>query len=448
MCKNRLLSVLICLAMLVAAGGARAQTDDYQTIWHTSGADSSSKLGYHLVAAGDQNMDGYDDILVANPGTGEVFLYYGGNPMDTIPDMIFTKDHRVNYGRLPYECRDLNGDTYPDFTIGADNNTWPEKVFVYFGGELLDNQVDLTIEPEQIGSNFGAEITMGDFNGDGCTDLVVGARGHSVSDGVGKLYVYYGGADFDSIPDFTITGSIDSSGMHDFGSSISCSGDVNNDGFDDILTDGRRAWLGISLGRMMFLGGSDPDTIPDWEFRTYQGDPYYPSSGTFILPDFTDDGYDEIVMGMLDAGWCSAWVFYGGEEVDTTWNLWLSCWGGSQNGCAYAGDINNDSWPDVLVGNKASGKIHVFFLSPFWASAGVKFNDFYISYPGIGSNRCMGFAEDVNGDEVDDFMYASWWENMRGEVFISSDPSLSSVEPFKIQNSKFIIFPAYPNPFN
>ena len=135
-----------------------AQPGDYQPIWHCTGAETDSEFGRYLVSAGDQNMDGYDDILVANWGTREVWLFYGAptGKMDTIPDMIFTEEYEFGYGNPPMECRDLNGDGYPDFCFSADcyGLTYESsKVYIYFGGPLLDNQADLVIEPDTLYSS-------------------------------------------------------------------------------------------------------------------------------------------------------------------------------------------------------------------------------------------------------------------------------------------------------
>ena len=342
-------NILFILSLLIPLS-AFAQPDDYQCIWHCSGAESNSEFGFILVAAGDQNMDGYDDILVANWGTGEVFLYFGGNPMDTIPDLIFTEPHYYEFGYLPLECRDLNGDTYPDFTIGADCDNSsilsPAITYVYFGGPLLDNQADLVLEPDtnHVGSGtyFGYRSSMGDINGDGQDDLVIGSPTYNPLDATGKVFIYYGGNDFDDIPDFTITGEEVPYGMIFIGYHVSCSGDVNNDEYNDILLKGWYAFV-AGDGRLLFNGGSEPDSLPDWSLMEYSGSSYELRKGSFIIPDFTGDGCDEIVLGgILYGGACSAFIFYGGEEIDTTWNYRLFSWGGDQGGCAYAGDINND----------------------------------------------------------------------------------------------------------
>ena len=445
-------NILFILSLLIPLS-AFAQTDDYQCIWHCSGATDTSGLGHKLVAAGDQNMDGYDDILVANWGTGEVFLYFGGNPMDTIPDMVFTEEHIYNFGYLPLECRDLNGDTYPDFTIGSDCERANSEVYVYFGGPMLDNQWDLMLEPDTnhigSGTNFGQYSSMGDFNGDGYDDLVIGAPFYLPIDFIeGKIFIYYGGPDFDATPDFTITGDHDLSGLHNLAFYISCYGDANNDGYNDILS---RGFYGseISDGRMLFLGGSPPDSLPDWELRWYGlSSSFMLRSGSFIIPDFTGDGCDEIVLGgILYGGACSAFIFYGGEEIDTTYNFRCFGWGGDEGGCAYAGDVNNDGWPDILLGNDA-GRVQVYYMYPELVGLSQKSSDYWIEYPGIGGPN-IGYAGDINGDGVDDFMFATYsYYDYQGDVFIYSDPDLSGVKEFKIQNPKFKILSTYPNPFN
>jgi len=450
------LAVLIWLFAVYFPHNSPAQTDDYQCIWHTSGATDTSGLGHKLVAAGDQNMDGYDDILVANWGTGEVFLYFGGNPMDTIPDMVFTEEHIYNFGYLPLECRDLNGDTYPDFTIGSDCERANSEVYVYFGGPLLDNQWDLMLEPDTnfVGSSshFGYSSSMGDFNGDGYDDLIIGAPAYNPSDATGKIFVFYGGPDFNDTPDFTITGEEAPYGMIFIGYHVSCSGNVNNDEYNDILLKGWYAFV-AGDGRLLFNGSSEPDSLPDWSLMEYSGSSYELRKGSFIIPDFTGDGCDEIVLGgILYGGACSAFIFYGGEEIDTTWNFRCFGWGGDQGGCAYAGDVNNDGWPDILLGNDA-GRVQVYYMYPELVGLSQKSSDYWIEYPGIGGPN-IGYAGDVNGDGVDDFMFATYsYYDYQGDVFIYSDPDLSGVKEFKIQNSKFypliqilsILPPQYPS---
>ncbi|NQS99361.1 MAG: FG-GAP repeat protein [candidate division Zixibacteria bacterium] len=429
-----------------------AQPDDYQPIWHCTGAESNSEFGRYLVSAGDQNMDGYDDILIANWGTREVYLYYGGSTgqMDTIPDMIFTEPYEFGYGSLPMECRDLNGDSYPDFCISADFGSQDNsKTYIYFGGPLLDNQADLVLEPDTLYTSsftsFGLTSSMGDFNGDGIFDLAVSARNHDLTDSPrGKMYVYYGGSDMDSIPDFSITANPNE--INSFSDYISCSGDLNNDGCDDIVA---RGWHGpypqFRDGRMAFFGGAEPDTIPDWEFRTNG----ILGNGSFITPDVNDDGNDEIVVRADEYNSCDAYLFYGSEEVDTLYDVHLAGDGNSSSGCAYAGDVNNDGWGDVMLNDWAGGKINVFFLHPGMGSE--KEYDLLLEFPVVvGGNGRMGYAGDVNGDGVDDFMFSSYYGEypLYDEVFIYSNPDLSGVKQFKTQNSKFKILSAYPNPFN
>ena len=142
------------LLFLIITGGFTFSFAEFGPIWHCAGSDTMEKFGATFTSIGDQNQDGFDDILIGNQFG--VHLYFGGNPMDTIPDMIFTETCEYCYGGLPLECRDLNGDSHPDIAISADF-TWlslinPET-YVYFGGPLLDNQADLILRPDSLDSS-------------------------------------------------------------------------------------------------------------------------------------------------------------------------------------------------------------------------------------------------------------------------------------------------------
>ncbi len=108
----------------------------------------------------------------------------------------------------------------------------------YCGGNVFAQQnlhLIATMTGEQAGDSFSVVASAGDVNGDGFDDVLVGAPGGNYA----KLY--FGGAPFDTLADLKFTGEQLQSL---FGNHIAGVGDVNKDGYDDILiSDVRRAWL-------------------------------------------------------------------------------------------------------------------------------------------------------------------------------------------------------------
>ncbi|MBK8981988.1 MAG: FG-GAP repeat protein [Ignavibacteria bacterium] len=79
------------------------------------------------------------------------------------------------------------------------------KTYVFFGGAGMNNVADVTMTGEATGDFFGASVSSaGDVNGDGYSDLIVGAYGYSSS--TGRAYVFFGSAVMDSAADLTMTG--------------------------------------------------------------------------------------------------------------------------------------------------------------------------------------------------------------------------------------------------
>jgi hypothetical protein len=92
--------------------------------------------------------------------------------------------------------------------------------------------VQAFFEAEMIsGAEFGCSVSgAGDVNNDGYDDVIVGARTYSSN--TGRAYIYYGGSSMDGAADIMMTG--EASGNY-FGNSVSGAGDVNNDGYDDVI---------------------------------------------------------------------------------------------------------------------------------------------------------------------------------------------------------------------
>ena len=95
----------------------------------------------------------------------------------------------------------------------------------------MNNIADVTLTGEAANNYFGCSVsTAGDVNGDGYSDVIVGANGYSSH--TGRAYVYYGGALMNNIADVIITGEATN---NYFGYSVSTAGDVNGDGYSDVI---------------------------------------------------------------------------------------------------------------------------------------------------------------------------------------------------------------------
>jgi hypothetical protein len=141
--------------------------------------------------------------------------------------------HGAHFGNSVDTAGDVNGDGYDDVIVGSyqyDNGQRNEgRAFVSYGSASgLSLTPDWTAESDQIGAWFGFSVgTAGDVNGDGYDDVIVGAIS------TGHAYVYYGSASGLSLtPDWTAESN---QALAYFGSSVGTAGDVNGDGYADVI---------------------------------------------------------------------------------------------------------------------------------------------------------------------------------------------------------------------
>jgi len=151
---------------------------------------------------------------------------------------------------------DVNGDSIPDFAVGAH---WGNYVDIYFGSAEFDTIPDLRLWGEQDIEQFGWSITSGDMNGDGINDIIIGAPEHDNgaqwNSNDGRIYIYWGGTSLDSIPDRIFTGEEPSAQL---GYSLEWSQDVNGDSYPDLLVGAPIHWS--EFGRL-FIFSATPSGV-------------------------------------------------------------------------------------------------------------------------------------------------------------------------------------------
>jgi len=166
------------------------------------GLDWKSSFGYSLSPIGDLNKDGFDDILVGAPTggpekAGQVMIFYGGDPMDSIPDIILNGENTDDFfgGSLASSFReDRKGP--PDFIIGASaNDEGGEsigKVYVYEGKIPFSTTPVNVWTGEAEGDHFGFELTAGyGVGGEDIWYWVIGAPYNDEGgEDAGKIYIY------------------------------------------------------------------------------------------------------------------------------------------------------------------------------------------------------------------------------------------------------------------
>jgi len=336
-------------------------------------------LGLGIDNSGDYNDDGFTDLFVTAPGststqTSEGFL---AAVRGSVNGLAFPPAFQMwggvanAYFGWSISMGDLNEDGYDDIIVSriemdftTSTGTGTGDVLIYWGGRSVNTTADVTLSYGANGDMFGYSVsTHGDVNGDGHLDLVVGSPRNEVNtNNPGRAFVYYGtgNSTFPSSPNVTLTGTDNGDG---FGRVVHICGDVNDDGYDDILVGapGHNGTSDFDVGKAyVFYGGSSGvDTTADWTYTGSNEEDYLGYSGTGLL-DANNDGIDDMAIGVplwddgtsTDVG--QALVFYGsGSGPAATPDVTIK--GDTSSGflgidLASAEDINDDGLGDLVIG--------------------------------------------------------------------------------------------------
>jgi hypothetical protein len=394
-------------------------------VWNADGEYQQGEYGVSAATAGDVNGDGFSDVVIGSPGydnvevnEGRAELYHGG-AAGLAAAASWTSGGPLpaaHWGQAVAMAGDVNGDGYTDLVAGA-----PE----FAGGETGEGRAELTLgseigpsqspawtaEGQQAGAAFGAAVaSAGDVNGDGYTDVIVGAPGYDGGEtDEGQALLFYGGeAGLEATPAWTAAGNQAASG---FGSAVAGAGDVNGDGFADVIVGADRYDDGeVDEGRASVylgsLGGLSP--VAAWQATS---DEAGASFGFAVAGagDVNGDGFGDVLVGAENAqGKGRAFAFLGSPLGLSDEPDWMVT--GDQPGArlghavATAGDVNDDGFADALVGADGydsgapeAGRAYLYLggspglaTVPAWIETG--------DQPNAHLGAAVAPAGDVNGD--------------------------------------------------
>ena len=408
--------------------------------WTGERNQAGALFGCSVASAGDVNADGYDDVVVGakeyesvNADEGRAYLYYGSAAGLETSHAWSTSAHSTaaHFGSSVASAGDVNGDGYDDIIVGEEHggpmDRWPGRAYVFHGTDTVPSVWADWEEANPIAyagfAQFGFSVaTAGDVNGDGYSDVIIGAPGTGWSGGEmaykGSAHVYHGSAGgLAEDPAWSYEGS-------DFweylGNSVCTAGDVNGDGYSDVIVgapyDDNPAVT--DPGHTLIFHGSETgvESAPAWDVF---GDQAKSQFGYYVatVGDVNGDGYSDVIVGapLYDHGQTNegrAYVYLGywtGTKSDPIWikesDKTEAHFGFS---VATAGDVNGDGFTEVLVGapeydhpEDAEGLAFVYHggsygpqLSAGWVTQSGQLSALYgQSVAGVG---------DVNGDGYSD----------------------------------------------
>jgi hypothetical protein len=390
--------------------------------WTGTGTGS---YGYSVASAGDVNGDGFSDVIVGanglNTNTGAAYIYTGSAAGTTTADTWSYIGSAGQTGFKVASAGDVNSDGYSDVLVGVlgvpvplGGGSYTGAAYLFMGSASGLSTTPAWSQTGTASSNYGVVAAAGDVNGDGYSDVIVGATGFNSN--AGRAYVYYGSASgLSTTPSWTGNGA---AANCFYGYSLGCAGDVNADGYSDIIV-GTYATGGNTGAAYVYYGSaSGPSTTPSWTGTGASGS-YY-GGAVASAGDVNGDGYSDILVSAPGVGSAAGAVFmyYGSSSGLQTSFSWITA--GSTAGVLYgisvasAGDVNGDGFSDVIIGSSGvppgggvTGKAYIFTGSSSGLSSTAAWTG-----TATASNTCYGWsvasAGDVNGDGYSDVIVGAF----------------------------------------
>lgn len=373
----------------------------------------------------DIDGDGAEEVLApapfADPSgsySGQVGLFYSSgltaNTTISAADVLLTGESLANYaGITTADLGDLDGDGMGDFAIGAYGGAgWKGRVYTVFGGDLSAGTASLSTARHHIdgptAGYFGSGLAaVGDLDGDGLTELLVGASALSSGSYTnhGAVYLFTGAqlaagsATSASSAGWSILGTTT---KHFIGRALDSVGDLDGDGLPDLgLGD---EWpAGYTDCRVyLFLSGS------------------LGASGAFTTSDADWD-----VIGASDQSWCGASVS--------------------------GGDFDGDGYSDLLTTDLSSNssKGRAYIVSATDLAAGVTLDDAVTTIDGAAAITHAKAMPDYDGDDKDELMVVDMSYLGKGALLVTTGASLGgSLGLGDLDHGFLSTVTEYPNPHN
>ncbi len=390
--------------------------------WSALGGQSGANLGISVGTAGDVNGDGFGDVIVGaylydngQTNEGRALVYHGSatGPQATTAWTAEGNEPFASFGFSVATAGDVNGDGYDDVIVGATRHENGQEdeggAWVYLGSAAgLAASAAWSVESDLEYSRLGGSVgTAGDVNGDGYADIIVSARffGEAQSDR-GKACVYHGSPIGPSpVANWSVVGSQNN---QQFGSSVGTAGDVNADGYSDII-------VGSSGTNSAFVFHGSATGLPGaaaWTAVNAQAGAFFGTAAKTV-GDVNGDGYSDVIVGAyaFDNGQTDegvAFVYHGSPAGLSPAPVWTA--EGDQPGAQFgievgaAGDVNGDGYSDVIVGaplfdniESAEGRAYVYLGSPTGLPAGAAWTA-ESDQTAANLGRSVAGAGDVNGD--------------------------------------------------
>ncbi len=503
------------VALMVSISILQAQTIELSSLdgqngFVVNGGDVSFEgSGLSVGTSGDINGDGVDDIIIGarfakNPSgvqAGASYIIFGSStnfPTSIDPSnldgnngfAVYGINSNDRFGESVGFAGDVNGDGIDDIIIGAslaerDTVTNAGACYVLFG---RTTGFPATVDAATISGDTGFVIkgiaaedragdavsTAGDINGDGIDDILVGVRlANPNGFSSGAAYIVFGNDQVNGFPDpfsfsdldgnngFTLTSG--ETIRSRFGAAVNSAGDINDDGFNDVLIGTEITGPNFSGSAYVVFGGSAgfPSLMNLTNLKGTNGFVFHgvaannqAGSSVSGVGDINGDSLDDFIVGAFGAGINgsnsgSSYVIFGSAEtfpdvlnataLDGTNGFTVNGIGaGDRLGISVggAGDVNNDGLDEIIIGASGvdangednSGASYVLFgsndvfastinASDIGAGMGMVLNGVTA---GDETGISVSTAGDVNNDGGGDVIVGAWRATPNGVISAGS----------------------------